>query len=162
MLLLACLLSLAGGGCGNKSRRMGEGETLQYKRDLLQQRPRDLSPTQARKLFYDPSRTRGEIDRVFDDYARQYAEEVATEKARVLSELKPGATDPARTGGDVEQVGAPAADGSGAEPSRGPDSSRSTEPGSSDSGGDAKNGNSKNGAPREDGGAPREKSVESR
>jgi len=90
-LLFAALLVVAavGGvssGCADKSRTLREGEALQYKRELLQSRPRDLSPQYVERFLYSPARTKGDINAVFDDYAQKSTDEEAVDRAQFSRE----------------------------------------------------------------------------
>ena len=75
VLFLTLLSVLVASGCSDKSRRMGEGETLRYKRELALAHRTEISPAQAEKLLYFPGRTKGEIDAYLDTLCAEYAEE---------------------------------------------------------------------------------------
>ena len=93
-------LLIAGLGCSDKSRRMGEAETLKYKRDLISASKTEISPVQADKLMYFPGRTQGEIDAYFDQLKAEYAQANSAEAARVGGGRKAsGTSTPASTPG---------------------------------------------------------------
>lgn len=82
--LLFLLLALVGAtamGCSNSARRLNERETIQYKLHLARERRSEISPGKVDKLMYHPARTPREIDRAFDDLAREHAQEVAADNA---------------------------------------------------------------------------------
>jgi hypothetical protein len=79
--LLAGLLLVGAVACSDKSHRMGEAETLQYKRALIEAHKEELSPKYAERLMYYPGRTRGEIDSYLDELKQEHAEEVAAARA---------------------------------------------------------------------------------
>jgi len=127
--LAPVLLLVSPVGCSDRDRRMGEFEALEYRRDLVRGHYAELSPQQRRDLMYHPGRTARQIDRTFDAYRRQFAEQqardaaaardsrrrgsVAEERLRraASSELGDGsASDPAAPGADP---GVDAAGGTG-------------------------------------------------
>jgi hypothetical protein len=67
--------------CSDKSRRMSEGEALQYKQKLLREYPGEISPFKVGEFGMLPARTQGEIDKAFDAYRDQYADEKARAQA---------------------------------------------------------------------------------
>lgn len=79
--LLAGLVLVGIVACSDKSRRMGEAETLQYKRALIEAHKSELSPEYAHRLMYYPGRTRAEIDGYLADLKQEYAEEAAADRA---------------------------------------------------------------------------------
>ncbi len=88
---LACTVLL---GCGGTSRRLSEREALQYKRELIFSKKREIAPGQARQLFYHPARTRDEIDRAFEVYAEKYAQEKAREASHFSESRRSTLTGP--------------------------------------------------------------------
>lgn len=88
---LACTVLL---GCGGASRRLSEREALQYKRELIFSKKREIAPGQARQLFYHPARARDEIDRAYEGYAEQYAQEKAREASNFSKNQRSTLTDP--------------------------------------------------------------------
>ena len=88
LLRAGCLAALLGAGilavgaCSDKSARLGEAETLQYKRGIIAEHRSELSPSQAEKLLYHPARTRGEIDAYLEELKAEYHAEQEAERAR--------------------------------------------------------------------------------
>ncbi len=83
---------LTAGGCADKAKKLGPGEAYLYKRELLQSRPKDLSPRYLRQFGYHPAQTRAELDAAFQEYARlaaaERAADQATARARMAEERK--------------------------------------------------------------------------
>jgi hypothetical protein len=95
--LLSCALLLGvvclAPSCSDKDRRMSEGETLAYKRQLVLSHEGEISTTQAEELLYHPARTQGQIDTYFekllsDFAARKKAEEAIWLQAHKASSLR--------------------------------------------------------------------------
>jgi hypothetical protein len=72
--------------CSDKSRRLSESEALQYKQKLLREHPGEISPVKVGEFGMLPARTQGEIDKAFDAYRDQYADE----KARAQADFEAG------------------------------------------------------------------------
>lgn len=81
LLLLGVTLGGVCAGCGDRSRRLGEREALEYKTALLRSRQAEVSPGQTKRFFYHPARTPAEIDRAFNDLAREHAADAVRERA---------------------------------------------------------------------------------
>ena len=106
------LAGLGLSGCGDKSRRLTENETLEYKRSLVISRQREIGPGQARQLFYHPARTRGEIDRAFQKYVEEYSSEQSRDAAQFSRNREPTRTGPEPDDGDPSSPGSTDAAGS--------------------------------------------------
>ncbi len=84
-------------GCSDHDRRLTEGETLAYKRELLRENPQAISADQASDFGHDRGRTKGEIDARFDVLRREFdvdkaeaRKEWEAERERARSELNDG------------------------------------------------------------------------
>jgi hypothetical protein len=77
-------------GCSDKSRRLNEVETLQYKRQLILDHSREISLEQVDLLGRHLGRTKGEIDAYFDDLRAQHAREVESGRADFEASRKKG------------------------------------------------------------------------
>ena len=102
MFVLTIPVAIAAGsafGCGDKSRRLNEGETLQYKHQLILDHNREISPEQAVLLGQHPARTQGEIDAYFDQLRDQHAREVEAGRAdfEASKKAQTKAASPARS-----------------------------------------------------------------
>jgi len=73
-------------GCGDRSRRLSEKETLEYKNQLI--KSGEISPQQMVELMYRPERTEAEIDAVFEEYRIQFAKEQAVDRAQFEAEQR--------------------------------------------------------------------------
>ena len=101
---------IVGGACSDKSKRLSEKETLDYKRELLQRRGDEISFADKEVLYYHPGRTTEEIDKAFAQLKAKHDREVAAERAAKA----PGktTTSPDKEGG--EPGGTPQPTGPGA------------------------------------------------
>ena len=85
-----CLVALTGGGlvaltgCVDKDRRMGEYESMQYRKQLIKKHHFELSPRQQRDLWHHPGRTQNQIDHTLADYRRSFREQQARDAADAL------------------------------------------------------------------------------
>jgi len=93
-LLLGFGMGGLGMGCSDRSRRLGEAETLQYKRQLILDHNREISPEQVDLLGMHPARTKGEIDAYFDELRAQHAREVESGRAGFEASRKKEAAPP--------------------------------------------------------------------
>lgn len=82
--LFLLVLSVGGLSCSDKDRRMSEFEALNYRRGLVRTNHTQLSPQHRRDLMYHPGRTQREIDRTFDTYREQFAEQQVRDAATAL------------------------------------------------------------------------------
>jgi hypothetical protein len=118
--------------CGDKNRRMGERESLDFRRNLVRKNYGGLSPDQRWRVMHHPGRTKREIRSTLDSYLkdtvrRRQAEAAAGSGRTGAGRAGAGQTGAGRTGAeDVVSPGeAPAVEGE----SRGADSGRE-DPGS--------------------------------
>jgi hypothetical protein len=88
-------------GCADKSRRLREGEALQYKRELLQSHPHELNPQYVERFLYSPARSKNDINAVFDDFAKKSAEAAAADRAQYSKERSGGSGTPATGNGSA-------------------------------------------------------------
>lgn len=94
------LAILVGAGCGGSAPRMGEGEALRYKLELIRGHRGEITPVQADKLLYYPGRTRPEIDRYFAQLREETRLERELEARRLEeAERKPAPEEPGGPGG---------------------------------------------------------------
>ena len=86
--------------CSDKDRRMPEGETLAYKRQLVYSHWGKISTSQANDFLYYPGRTQGEIDTYFEKLLSDFAAQKKADEASWLKERKSAATTSSGTGGE--------------------------------------------------------------
>lgn len=78
---VACGLACWGPiGCSDTSRRMSEGEALQYKRALVKENQTQISETEAVELMYHPARTKAELDRYLAELRKRFAARQAADQ----------------------------------------------------------------------------------
>lgn len=84
--LLLATATLSMSGCSDDHRRLSEGETLDYKRDLIRQG--ELSASQVTEFGSDTRRTKAEIDSLYGKMSAESAVERAKERAYWEDELR--------------------------------------------------------------------------
>lgn len=84
----AVFVAVALSGCGDRSRRLSEAETLDYKRQLVLSNPGEISSPQMVELMYRPERTKADIDAVFEKYRVQFAKGQAVDRAQFEAEME--------------------------------------------------------------------------
>jgi len=91
-------------GCSDKSRRLNEGETQNYKRALLQKHHREVSFEQQKKFFQHHARTKEELDEVLEEYIDEFQQRRARDRAEALRAAQKDARRDAGPGSGVPDL----------------------------------------------------------
>ncbi len=79
--VLVVLMGAVAVSCSDGSRRLGEREALDFRRNLVRKNYGDLSPDQRWRVMYHPARTKREIRSTLDSYMKDTARRRMAEAA---------------------------------------------------------------------------------
>ena len=76
--------------CGERDRRMGESEALDFRRNLVRKNYGALSPSQRTRIMYHPSLAKRYVRLTLEEYLSETAQRRAWEKAERAGTLRGG------------------------------------------------------------------------